>query len=133
VNTSTDSNGNFTVFGAATLQAIGFDQTALENYLLTLAQTQEASSTFKTIDLSYSDVTASFASGQISFALSAQAQLEPVFSSAQFATSIEGQGIASARSTIAALPQLADGEISMWPSWLMSIPSDPAKIHITVN
>jgi hypothetical protein len=133
VNTSTDANGNFTVFGAATLQAIGFDQTALENYLLSLAQTQEASSTFKTINLSYSNVTANFATGQISFALSAQAQLEPAFSSAQFATSIEGQGIASARSTIAALPNLADGEISMWPSWLMSIPSDPAKIHIAVN
>ncbi len=133
VNTSTDANGNFTVFGAATLQAIGFDQTAFENYLLTLAQAQEASSTFKTINLSYSDVAANFVSGQISFALSAQAQLEPAFSSAQFATSIEGQGISSARSTIAALPQLADGEISMWPSWLMSIPSDPTKIHITVN
>jgi hypothetical protein len=133
VNTSTDTNGNFTVFGAATLQAIGFDQTALQNYLLTLAQAQEASSTFKTINLSYSDVTANFATGQISFALSAQAQLEPAFSPAQFATSIEGQGISSARSTIAALPQLANGEISMWPSWLMSIPSDPAKIHITVN
>jgi hypothetical protein len=133
VNTSTDANGNFTVFGAANLQAIGFDQTALENYLLTLAQAQEASSTFKTITLNYSDVTANFAAGQISFALSAQAQLEPAFSPAQFATSVEGQSIASARSTIAALPQLADGEISMWPSWLMSIPSDPSKIHVTVN
>ena len=133
VNTSTDANGNFTVFGAATLQAIGFDQTALKNYLLSLAQAQEASSTFKTIDLSYNNIAANFASGQISFALSAQAQLEPAFSLAQFVTSIEGQGIASTRSTIGALPQLADGEISMWPSWLMSLPSDPAKIHITVN
>jgi hypothetical protein len=133
VNTSTDSNGNFTVFGAATLQAIGFDQTALENYLLTLAQAQEASSTFKTINLSYSDVAANFTSGQISFALSAQAQLEPAFTTADFATSIEGQSITAARSTIAALPELADGEISMWPSWLWSIPSNPSKIHITVN
>jgi hypothetical protein len=133
VNTSTDANGNFTVFGAATLQAIGFDQAALENYLLTLAQTQEASSTFKSFSANYNNVTANFAAGQISFALSAQAQLEPLFSSAQFATSVEGQSIASARSTIAALPQLSDGEISMWPSWLMSIPSDPARIHITVN
>lgn len=133
VNTSTDANGDFTVFGAATLQAIGFDQTALENYLLTIAQAQEASSTFKTINLNYSNVTANFTTGQISFALSAQAQLEPAFSTAQFVTSIEGQSIASARSTIAALPQLSDGEISMWPSWLQSIPSNPDKIHITVN
>ena len=133
VNTSTDSNGNFTVFGEATLQAIGFDESALKNYLLSLAQAQEASSTFKTIDISYSDVTGNFTSGQVAFALSAQGQLEPAFVAAEFATSIEGQGISDARSTIAALPQLADGEISMWPSWLWSIPSNPSKIHITVN
>jgi hypothetical protein len=133
VNTSTDANGNFTVFGMATLQAIGFDQTALENYLLTLAQAQEASSTFKTINVTYSDVTPNFTTGQVAFALSAQASLEPAFSSAQFATSIEGQSIADARGAIAGLPQLSDGEISMWPSWLWSIPSDPSKIHITVN
>ncbi|HUC31126.1 MAG TPA: hypothetical protein VMR99_00345 [Candidatus Paceibacterota bacterium] len=133
VNTSTDANGNFTVFGVATLQAIGFDQTALQNYLLSLAQAQEASSTFKTISLSYGDVTPNFTTGQVAFALSAQGSLEPAFSAAEFATSIEGQSIAAARNTISGLPQLADGEISMWPSWLWSIPSDPSKIHITVN
>jgi hypothetical protein len=133
VNTSTDPNGNFTVFGAATLQAIGFDQSALQNYLLSLAQAQEASSTFKTIDINYTNVAANFATGQVAFALSAQAQLEPTFTTADFATGIEGQSISNARSMIAALPQLSDGEISMWPSWLWSIPSDPGKIHITVN
>jgi len=133
VNTSTDANGNFTVFGVATLQAIGFDQTALQNYLLSLAQAQEPSSTFKTISLSYTNVAANFTTGQISFALSAQAALEPAFVSAQFVTGIEGQSIGSARSTIAALPNLADGEIAMWPSWLWNIPSDANKIHITVN
>ncbi len=133
VNTSTDAAGDFTVFGNATLQAIGFDESALKNYLLSLAQSQEASSTFKTINLSYSNVAANFTTGQVAFALSAQGTLEPAFSSAEFTTSIEGQSIASARSDIAALPQLADGEISMWPSWLWNIPSNPAKIHITVN
>lgn len=133
VNTSTDANGNFTVFGAATLEAIGFDESALENYLLSLAQTQEASSTFKTIDLNYTDVAANFTTGQVAFALSAQAQLEPAFTTADFVTSIEGQSIANARGIISALPQLADGQISMWPSWLWNIPSDPAKIHVTVN
>ena len=133
VNTSTDANGNFTVFGQATLVAIGFDQTALENYLLTLAQAAEASSTFKSITLSYSDVTANFTTGNISFALSAQGSLEPAFTVADFVTSIEGQSIATARSTISALPNLADGEISVWPSWLWNIPTDPDKIHVSVN
>jgi hypothetical protein len=133
VNTSTDANGNFTVFGVVTLTAIGFDQSALQNYLLSLAQAQEASSTFKTVNLSYSNISANFTTGQVAFALSAQGQLEPAFIAAEFATSVEGQSISDARSTIAALPNLADGEISMWPSWLWSIPSNPSKIHITVN
>jgi hypothetical protein len=133
VNTSTDPNGNFTVFGEATLQAIGFDEQAFKNYLLSLAQVQEASSTFKSLTLNYSNVTASFAKGQISFAISAQASLEPAFSVDQFASKIQGKGISDARSTIAALPNLSDGEISVWPSWLWSIPSKASKIHITVN
>lgn len=133
VNTSTDANGDFTVFGAATLQAIGFDQSALENYLLSLAQATEASSTFKTINLTYTGVVPNFKTGQVSFALSAQGSLEPSFSTAEFVTGIEGQSVASARSIIANLPQLSDGEISMWPSWLLTIPSDPNKIHVTVN
>lgn len=133
VNTSTDANGDFTVFAAATLQAIGFDQSALENYLLSLAQATEASSTFKTIDLTYTNVVPNFKTGQVSFSLSAQGELEPAFSTAEFVTGIEGQSISDARSTIGALPQLSDGEISMWPSWLFTIPSDASKIHVTVN
>ena len=134
VNTSTDANGNFTVFGVATLEAIGFDQTALQNYLLSLAQAEEASSTFKTITLTYTNVTANFTAGQISFALSAQGSLEPAFTTADFATSIEGKSIGDARSTIAALPQLSDGEISMWPSWLRaSPPTRPRSISPSIR
>jgi hypothetical protein len=78
-------------------------------------------------------VNANFATGQVAFALSVQSALEPALTVADFVTGIQGQSISAARSTIAALPQLADGEISMWPSWLWNIPSDPAKIHVTVN
>jgi hypothetical protein len=133
VNTSTDANGNFSVFGEASLTAIGFDQAALTNYLLGLAQATEASSSFKTINLSYSDVTANFAKGQVSFALSAQGSLEPTFSTSGFAASIAGESITAARSSIEALPELADGKISVWPMWLWSIPSNPSKIEVAAN
>ncbi len=133
VNTSTDANGNYTVFGNATLTAIGFDESALKNYLLTLAQSQEASSTFKSITLNYSSVSADFAKGTVSFGLAVQAELEPALSAANFVTEIEGMSVGDARSTISALPELSDGTISLWPSWLGSIPRDPSKISITVN
>lgn len=133
VNTSTDANGNFSVFAEGTVQAIGFDESAFRNYLLTLAQTQEQDSVFRTSTLNYSNVSANFAAGTVSFTVAVQAQLEPQFSAAQFVSDIQGKSIGDARSTIAALPELQDGEISMWPSWLWSIPSNPAKVHVTVN
>lgn len=133
VNTSTDDNGNFSVFGDATLQAIGFDESALKTYLLSLAQAQDANSIFKTLNLTYSGVTANFTSGQVAFALAVQGSLEPAFSVADFSNSIAGESISTARASIAALPNLADGQISVWPSWLWSIPSNTSKIHVTVN
>jgi hypothetical protein len=133
VNTSTDSNGNFSVFGVATLQAIGFDESALKTYLLSLAQTQEQNSVFSTINLNYSSVAANFTQGEVSFSLSVQATLEPQFSASQFQSTIAGTSISSARAAIAGLPQLSNGTISVWPFWLWDIPTNPNKVHITTQ
>jgi hypothetical protein len=131
VSTTTDADGNFTVFGQATMEAIGFDESALKTYLLSLAQNQESNSVFSSINLDYGSVQANFATGQVTFALTAQGELEPAFSPSDFTASILGQSIANARSTILALPNLQDGKISVWPLWLWNIPSDPNKVHVT--
>jgi len=133
VNTTTDANGNFSVFGEATLSAIGFDESALKTYLLSLAQNQEQNSVFNALDLSYTNVKSNFAKGQVTFSLSAQGMLEPAFSADAFTTSILGKSISDARTTIATLPNLADGKISVWPFWLWSIPSSAGKVHVTAN
>ncbi len=135
VNTSTDANGNFSVFGDATLQAIGFDETALKAYLLAQAQSTEASSTFSanTLTLNYGTPQANFTKGIISFPLSAQGSLEPIFVEGDFKASIAGKSMGDARAAIANIPQLANGTISAWPMWLWSIPSNPAKIQITTD
>jgi hypothetical protein len=113
------------------VQAIGFDEAAFKAYLLTLAQSTEPNSTFSDVTLNYSNVSANFPRGQVSFALSVQGSLEPAFSSDDFKTSILGKSISDARQAILNLPELADGKISVWPLWLWSIPSNPAKVHIT--
>ena len=138
VNTSTDANGNFSVFGEASLTAIGFDKSALESYLLSLVQGQVAAGgttmAFKDYtDPNYSNVQASFSKGQVSFSLSAQETVEPAFSSDQFASSIAGKSIATARDAIQNLPQLSDGKISVWPIWLWNMPANPNKISVTAN
>ncbi len=133
VNTTTDDQGNFTVFATATLSAIGFDETALKSALLAVAQGTEASSTFADMNLNYGSVSANFPKGQVSFSLSAQGDLEPALSPVDFEQQLLGKDTADARTVIAALPQLASAEISVWPSWLSTIPNDPAKVHISIN
>ncbi len=133
VNTTTDAQGNFTVFATATLSAIGFDETALKAALLAAAQGTEQSSTFADINLTYSGVSANFPKGQVSFSLSAQGDLEPAFSAVTFEQQILGKDTATARAVIAGLTQLSNAEISVYPVWLSTVPSDPSKVHITVN
>ena len=133
VNTSTDSNGNFSVFGEAAMEAVGFDEGALKTYLLSLAQSQQSNSVFSSIAMSYSSVQANFTAGQVHFSLNAQGELEPAFSASDFTNSITGKSISDARSIILALPDLQDGKISVWPLWLWSIPSDPGKVHVTAQ
>jgi hypothetical protein len=133
VSTTTDASGNFTVFGQVAYQAIGFDESMVKYMLLQQAQTAEASSTFSDLTLTYSGVTPNFTSGTVTFTVAAQGSLEPAFSSSMFASTVAGMSITNARSAVAGLTNLSDGSISVWPIWLWNLPSDPAKISVTVN
>ena len=127
VNASTDQNGNFSAFGKATLMAIGFDEVALKAALMQQAQATEPSSTFSSLTLSYGSGTPDFTGGSLTFPLSAAGSLKRAFSAGTFDGEIAGKSIADARAAVAALPELADGSISVWPSWLWSIPVLKAK------
>ncbi len=135
VNTNTDQNGNFNVFGESVFQAIGFDKTKLEAFLLAQAESgRTVSSTFNnSLNIHYSGTQADFTKGIMSFTLDASGTIEPAFSVDNFRSAILGKSVADARSMIASLPELADGTIAAWPSWLANIPSDPGKVRITVN
>ena len=133
VNTSTDQNGNFSVFSEAVFQSIGFDETVLKAFLLTQAESGTASSTFSTLNMNYSGAQADFTKGTVSFTLNVSGTVEAAFSPDDFRNAILGKSIVDARSIIAALPGLADGTISAWPSWLVNIPSNPNKVQIVAN
>ena len=133
VNTSTDQNGQFSVYGEGVLTAIGFDENAFKAFLLSLAQSTEPSSTFSGLTLNYTNVVPDFANGKLSFSVAAQGSLEPALSTPDFLASISGKSITDAKSAIAALPQLQDGSISVWPAWLWQIPGNAKRIQLTVK
>ncbi len=130
VSTTTDDSGNFTVFGQASLQAIGFDESAIKTYLLSVAQNTEDNSVFASLTLNYGSVHADFSKGQVSFSLSADGTLEPSFSADNFRSLILGKRISDARAAVAALPNLSQGTISVWPIWLWNIPASAGRVHV---
>jgi hypothetical protein len=133
VNTTTDNNGNFSVFGEATLTAIGFDESKFKDSLLTMAQSTEASSTWSDLTLNYGSIKPDFTKGTVSFSLTVQGSLEPQFSATDFRANIAGKSINSAKTAIAGISELQNGTISVWPEWLWSIPTNVGKINITTN
>ncbi len=135
VSTSTDANGNFSVFGQATLQAIGFDEAAFRDDLLGVAGTQTSiqNPMWKSIVISYSNIHADFVKGKVSFAAAVNGTLERSFPADNFKAMIEGKSVNEARAAIAAIPGLTNGKLAVWPMWLWSIPSNPDKIQITTN
>jgi hypothetical protein len=140
VNTSTDANGKFSVFGEGTLFAIGFDEssdsptTSLKYLLLSRAQSTEVSSTFNDfMPFDYASVTPDFMNGKLSFSVNAQESLEPAFSADDFRGTIAGKKINDAKDVISSLTQLQEGTISVWPAWLWQIPSNTNKIQVSVD
>ncbi len=133
VATSTDASGNFSVFGQAAYQAVGFDEPSLKELLLEQAQATEPSSTFSDLNITYSNVKPDFTNSKLSFSLSATGSLEPQFSVDDFKALVAGQGISTVQSDISALPNLSEGKISVWPVWLWSLPGDPGRISVDVK
>lgn len=133
VNTSTDENGQFSVYGEGMLSAIGFDESAFKAFLLSLAQAKEESSTFSDLSLTYTNVVPDFTNGTVTFSVAAQGDLEPAFSASGFAAQIAGANIGVAKSDIANLPELQTGTISVWPSWLWTIPKNVKKIQMNID
>ncbi len=133
VNKTVDQNGNFSVFGEASFQAVGFRESDVKAILQTLAEKDNPNMTFRDLKFDYTAVKPNFKTGQLSFSLSAQAVLEPQFSNDDLKSKINGRSVNDAKQTILTLPDLSSAKISLWPFWLYSLPTDPKKINIVVD
>ncbi|HUZ92553.1 MAG TPA: hypothetical protein VNG29_00960 [Candidatus Paceibacterota bacterium] len=144
VSTDTDASGNFSVFGEATMSALGICKAdpcgtasgtakSVTSLLTALAAQDDPGDAFTDLSLTYGSTTPDFKNGILSFTLQAQGTLEAAFSADDFKTKLLGQSVNTARSLISALPGLADARISVWPVWLGSIPTNSSKIKIIVN
>ncbi len=133
VNENTNADGNFSVFGEATISAIGFRESDMKSLLTALASKDHPGSVLATSTQDYTGVRADFKNGSVAFTIAAQATLKPNFSAGDFKTKITGKSVNEVKSLISRLPGLSGARVSVWPIWLGSIPSDSRKVLVNVN
>lgn len=133
VNTDTDEEGKFSVFGEASMMAMGFKEGDLKTLVLNLAGKDNPNLVFKELNLAYKDIGPDFANKKLIFNLSASGTLWPDFKDKDFALSILGKQVPEARSMVASLKGLSTAKISIWPSWVGTIPADINRVRIVVH
>lgn len=133
VNENTDASGNFSVFGEATITALGFREADLKDLLLSFAVGSNPDTEFKELTLNYSSINPDFKNGSESFMVAAESTLVPKFSADDLKKEVLGKGLVEVRSLVSGIVGLADARVSFWPIWLSTAPSDPERVKIVVN
>jgi hypothetical protein len=133
VNRSTDANGNFSVFGEAKFQAIGFRESDVKLLLQDLVQAEHPNYVFRDVDLTYSDAKPNYDRGEVKFTVQANTSIAPAFAPDQFKSELAGEAVDAAQSKIAKLQDLKEANISLWPLWLRKLPTDLDRINLEIG
>ncbi len=136
VRPETDSQGNFSVFGEAQYQALGFRESDLRGLLSALASQGNPNHMIENLEnlpITYLNVKPNFTNHTIQFSITTQGNLTPTFDADAFKASVLGLNRAEAEAKILSLPELADATVSFWPRWVGSIPKNPAKVTIDAH
>ena len=133
VNTQTDDKGNFSVFGEALFEAVGFRETDLKSVLLELAHKDNPNTIFKNLGLEYKVSTVNFEKGLLNFELNSNGTLTQDFDIEKFKLEIIGHNVDEVNSIIKKLPGLSDAKVSVWPSLFKKLPNSSKRIKIEVN
>lgn len=130
VGENTEDKSNFTVFGEASVKAIGFRESDLKSFLLLLAKKDNPDTVFDKLELTYGDVSPDFKNEKLSFSLKAQGVLKPDFPTSDFRGKILSRSIGDVRSLVSGIGGLSSAKVSVWPFWLREAPADPKKVDI---
>lgn len=139
VKKETDDKGQFSVFGEAQSQAVGFREEDLKSLLDNLASIDFAknnisNTSFRSLSLQYDQPQVNYVQGQIRFNLAAKGTRATDFSSDQLKKDLMGKIASVGQGVIMRLPGLAEANLYLYPRWFFfhqQIPTNPARINIT--
>lgn len=131
VNTTTDENGNFAVFGEAETKIFGIRESDINNFLLKFLN-----QSYKKIDnlkIEYFNLKPDFDKGILTFNLKATGSTVYDFNVENFKNSILGKSVKDVEKTIQNLEELESAKILISPRWVNVLPQKNSKININIQ
>lgn len=140
VDRTVDQSGNFNVFVDARLQALAFREADLRALMLGVAATQQAGSgpqpaawEFRNVKFTYTEVAPSLGSGTMQMKVHVEGTIIPSVQAADLAAAAIGKSKSAAVAAVRGMPGVDEVEVSTGALWRLSMPSDAAKINISIH
>lgn len=135
VNKEVDAQGNFNLVGQADVTAMAFREDDLKALLLQQAATQTGISyplTFRSVEISYADVTPQFADGKLQFTVKAKGVLVGELTDEQVRKEAAGKSKGDVAAWLKGQPSVATAQVGASPFWRFSLPGreDQVKVEI---
>ncbi len=130
---SKDGSG-FDVYVVGSAKQMAFDGSMLQNVILG-SLSKEASGTMKidNFNPTYSTTTPDFTKGMMSFTATGTITYEPNIDFNKVRSEIAGMTADNLKTTIFALPGLEQANVSFWPFWVSTVPTNQANINLEVQ
>ena len=124
----------FSIFGEASLNAIGFKESDLLSLLRDLAQKELGMDlTYKNFEIGYGLARADFNSKKISFPVEFKAKFTRPISLEQVRQQILGKNETELKTIIFSLPGLERAKVSLWPFWVRKVPKNERAVKISID
>jgi hypothetical protein len=131
VNTTTDENGNFAVFGEAETKVFGIREKDIYNFLLQFLNQPDKK--INDLKVEYLNLNPDFEKGILTFNLKARGNAVYDFNVSDFKNSILGKSIKDVENIIKNLKELESAKILISPRWVGVLPQKVSKININLQ
>ncbi len=134
INTSVDSEGNFTISGEGRAELIVFKEADLVAMLLKKIKNELGQDfEIKKFDLSYGEARADFDRDLMSFPVNFKSTAVRHIDTEDLKRKLVNKSENDLKALLFSLPGLESAEVALWPFWVQSAPTNPKRISITID
>ncbi|MEK9186479.1 MAG: hypothetical protein AAB885_02730 [Patescibacteria group bacterium] len=134
VNTSVNTEGNFTVSGEASIEQMAFKDDDLKDLMIRKIKRDKGENFgIKSFEISYGQARTDFGRDLMSFPIDFKAQIVRTVNIDELRQKLANKNENDLKALLFAVPGLESAQISLWPFWVKKSPSDIGRINIAVD